>query len=163
MAFWSDDHRLMEVSLYDRRHARLTGFPACFVQTQNLYQEVRDADASDRPVDAEPAEFGSATFAVVIGKDRQCPDWFRFQPGRSLAQHLDDKIQMELELQRESLQVRLAEMERDSRATSERIEADSLEIARALKSFTTRWTYIAAGLAFAVLVVTLLIWLGVKA
>jgi hypothetical protein len=148
------------------RYGRDTGdihvILGCFRQAADLFQETRDAsmvvteegDAPSLPKDR---------ILAVLQRDRQCPEWFAFQAGLSPKDHLDRMNAIELEQQRQALQVRLAEMERVSRASSEKIEADSLEIAKALKSFTTRWTYVAAALAFAVLVVTLLIWLGVRA
>ena len=85
---WSDDHTLREINLYQRQHAQLMGFPDCFVQAADLYEEVRDApskEPSEEPLeDAEPAESaGSEEFAAVIARDRRCPDWFRYQPGTS--------------------------------------------------------------------------------
>ena len=86
-----------------------------------------------------------ASILAVIRRDRNCPDWFPFQAGLTPREHLERMNAIELEQQRQALQVRLAEMELASRASSEKIEADSLEIARAIKSFTTKWTYVAAG------------------
>jgi hypothetical protein len=136
---------------------------ACFRQAADLYDESYDASAA---VPDDEGNYPSPTadkILAVIRRDRSCPDWFPFQAGLTPKEHLERMNAMELEHQRQALQVRLAEMERASRASSEKIEADSLEIATAVKSFTTKWTYVAAGLAFAVLAVTLLIRLGIKA
>src|ERR1035437_3434008 len=67
---WSDDHTLREINLYQRQHAQLMGFPDCFVQAADLYEEVRDApskEPSEEPLeDAEPAESaGSEEFAAM--------------------------------------------------------------------------------------------------
>jgi hypothetical protein len=135
----------------------------CFRQAADLSDESYDAGPAIPDEEGNAPSPPPASILAVIRRDRNCPDWFPFQAGLTPREHLERMNAIELEQQRQALQVRLAEMELASRASSEKIEADSLEIARAVKSFTTKWTYVAAGLAFAVFVVTLLIWLGVKA
>lgn len=49
-----------------------------------------------------------------------------------------------------------------SRASQERIEADSLEIAKATKSFTTVWTFVAVGLAGILVAIAILTYLHIQ-
>ena len=63
---------------------------------------------------------------------------------------------MQLEEARRAHDLRLAEMERDAASASAKIEEDSLKIAKAVKSFTTTWTYAAFAVAFALLVMAVL-------
>lgn len=42
----------------------------CFVQAADLYEELREADAKKRPIDAEPGDFGPEDFAAVISGER---------------------------------------------------------------------------------------------
>lgn len=69
-AFWSGTPTLRAVDLYQRNTARLAGFPGCFVQAADLYEELREADAKKRPIDAEPGDFGPEDFAAVISRER---------------------------------------------------------------------------------------------
>lgn len=62
---------------------------------------------------------------------------------------------MQLEAERRAHELRLTQMEVDSHASAERIQGDSLEIAKAVKGFTTKWTYAAFGVALAVLLVAI--------
>jgi len=77
-----------------------------------------------------------------------------------------DKALWDLEQQRAALRIRLAEMDRNSRAVSAKIQAQSLEISKTLTSvasstdrFQRRWTRAAVVLAVAALVVVAGTWI----
>jgi hypothetical protein len=125
---------------------------ACIRQIANLESEFKEAFKSDpQPQPDSTGQLVGGTdrraFREVIRRDRQCPGWFPYQPGLTPREHVERLHVLELERDRAALQERLAAMERDSRQSSEKIQADSLEIAKAVETFTTRWTYAAFILA----------------
>jgi hypothetical protein len=83
----------------------------------------------------------------VIGANRKCPEWFPYREFQSPVEHRQERDMLRLEEERKAHQTRLAEMEAE-------IHRNSLKIAEALQAateatgrFTTKWTYIAAGIA----------------
>jgi hypothetical protein len=102
----------------------------------------------------------------AIVRDRRCARWFEYQPSRSPKEHLERFEMLQLEKDRADLQVRLADMEREARRSSEKIQADSLEIGKTLASVATstdrfqrRWARAAVGLAVAALIVVAGAWI----
>jgi hypothetical protein len=90
----------------------------------------------------------------IIDRDRQCAKWFPYQPGLGPREHVERFHVLQLEQQRQAHELRVAEIEAGARQSSEKIQADSLEIAKALHKateatgrFTTKWTYIAVSFA----------------
>ncbi len=69
---------------------------------------------------------------------------------------------MALEQARRDHDLKLAQLGAASRASQERIEADSLEIAKATKSFTTVWTFVAVGLAGILVAIAILTYLHIQ-
>ena len=91
---------------------------------------------------------------TIMYRDRDCECWYPYRPGHSPKEHLEESRMMQLEQERRDLQMRLAQMGEES-------SRDRLEIAKALRAtteatarFTTRWTYIAVGVAVVVLLLT---------
>jgi hypothetical protein len=109
----------------------------------------------------------------VIEWPRECPEWLPWTEGDSPKEHRERRDVLRLEQDRRELQVRLADMERDSRESSEKIAADSLKIAEATQAtmaglkdiadrtdqFTTRWTRIAVIIGVAALVAVVMTYL----
>jgi hypothetical protein len=85
-----------------------------------------------------------------------------YESGQSAEKHLERLQMIQLEEERKAHDLRLAAMERDSRQSAEKIQADSLEIAKAVKGFTTKWTYAAFAVAIAILIFTALTYFGIK-
>jgi len=138
----------------------------CFVQAQPIREELRLA---------LPGKTTEEAVLSVLGRPRNCSDWYRYQPGFSPKEHLEDARMMRIEEMRRAHDLQLAQMQADARASSERIQANSLEIAKAIKAsseavadsnasieriteaqsaFNTGWTYRTYALALAVLVLT---------
>jgi hypothetical protein len=152
--------------------ADLTSRPGCVVFAADLESEyegaVKAAEAAVGPND--PYRNGIETgIRRMLNADRQCPKWFPYQRGLSPKDHVERLHVIQLEKDRAELQVRLAEMEQESRRASEQIQADSLEIAKLTKAtmdglrdiasktdaFTTTWTKWAIRIAVAALFVVL--------
>jgi hypothetical protein len=141
--------------------------PGCIVAAADLSAEWRGLSK------ASPDGTIEQLVAQVLEKDRRCPKWFPYQPGRTPQWHVERFHMLQLEETRQAHEQRLAEMEADSRRTSEHIQKDSLAIAEATKAtmeglkdvatqtdrFTTRWTKVAVALAIGVLLLGVLAYL----
>jgi len=126
----------------------------CFRQAQPIHEELR-AELSKPSSNGVPYQVAALE---VIRRDRWCDRWFKFEPGSSLKDHLDWLHMLQLDEARREHELRLAGMEAESRKSAEKIQADSLEIAKALKTtteatgrFNTKWTRIAVAIAVAAL------------
>lgn len=126
----------------------------CFVSAADLYGEVEKvATELGHPNPNMAVPEAATDRLIVLNFDRHCEEWYPYTPGLSPKEHLEQRLLIDLEHARREHDLRLSEMEREGRRSSEQIQADSLAIARAVKGFTTRWTYAAFGVALAVLVV----------
>jgi hypothetical protein len=100
--------------------------------------------------------------ASFLSFDRNCPSWYPYLPGLSPKEHWEHLDMMALEQARRDHDLKLAQLGAASRASQERIEADSLEIAKATKSFTTVWTFVAVGLAGILVAIAILTYLHIQ-
>lgn len=100
--------------------------------------------------------------ASFLSFDRNCPSWYPYLPGLSPKEHWERLDMMALEQARRDHDLKLAQLGAASRASQERIEADSLEIAKATKSFTTVWTFVAVGLAGILVAIAILTYLHIQ-
>ena len=128
-----------------------TRLPVCVRGTFDLGMELQEAGGG--VISEDPADV-----RAVLHRDRQCPDWFPYQPGLSPEKHLDQMFMIQMEQARREHDRRLADMERE-------IQQKNLEISQALQAsneatrrFTTNWTYAAFFVALAALVLTVLIY-----
>ena len=153
------DATLHEVGLTGRETGRIGGSGLhCFRQAAPLLQEIRDAtvEPNGRRIQTEEV------IVSVLRRDRNCSKWCLYESGQSAEKHLERLQMIQLEEERKAHDLRLAAMERDSRQSAEKIQADSLEIAKAVKGFTTKWTYAAFAVAIAILIFTALTYFGIK-
>ncbi len=127
--------------------------PACFVRAADLPAEYQ----AGLRTPAESLESGDtvlrrATLNIVT-RDRGCPQWYPYSPGFSPKEHLEELRMMQLEDERRKHDLELAALQREADQRSLAI-ADALRATTdATAQFTTKWTYIAVGLAAAALIV----------
>jgi len=161
-----DESGFCEVTRFDRDKHRIPyqHAPYCICQAHDLSAEylglpqTRMGAATGSPV----AGHGPArTLEEILDGNRQCLRWFSYRPGFSPKEHLEVERMEELEQRRRDHELRLAAMEQEARRSAEQIQADSLEIAKQIKAateankataeatgkFTSRWTYVAVGIA----------------
>jgi len=122
----------------------------CYVNAQPIRDELAEILQSGRTEQEATLE--------VIQKERKCEDWYPYRPGASPLWHYEDLRLMLLEEARAQRENELASVQAQIQADHAAIASDSLRIAQALKEaqdatgrFTTRWTYIAVGVAIAAL------------
>jgi hypothetical protein len=125
-------------------------YSVCYVDAQPIWRETETALRSGK----------SEVEAVkeVFHKDRKCADWYPYRPGASPLWHYEDMRTMYLEQARAQRERETSTNQAQIQADHKAIAADSLKIAQALKDaqdatgrFTTKWTYIAVGVAIAAL------------
>lgn len=123
--------------------------PDCAVMATNLYREVAGSRSKEEMRQLPQAQLW-AEIKDVLEKERDGAHWFPWRPHFPAQWHLERRDMLQLEQSRREHELRLREMEAESRKSAEKIQADSLDIARALKEaserterFTTRWTYAA--------------------
>lgn len=137
-----------EIDLFTRQSGRLSKSPRfCFRQAVDLQGEIIYATVGY----GDPEE----RVRAVVERDRHCASWYPYQPGFSPKEHREEERMMRIEEARKEHERRLTQMEVESHASAKKIQEDSLEIARAVKSFTTRWTIAAFIVAIAVLMVAI--------
>lgn len=107
---------------------------ACFQHAFPLAQEyVTELGSIPELPNAENAhERICAANLTVIQRERVCGSWYQYIPGYSPKEHADRLLMMQLHEERQALAVRLAAIERESRSSLQKIEEDSLEIAKAI-------------------------------
>jgi len=127
--------------------------PACIVWAVD-----HETEYSTRVAKGEqPQEIGRD----ILNRPRDCTQWFGYQRGSSPKEHLDWARMLTLEdLQRrareDSLRIqedslRIAEALKDISAQSKDIHEGTARLTEATGRFTTKWTYIAFGIALAAL------------
>lgn len=97
--------------------------------------EAVQADPAARAQGRTPPEANPDKLVTteIIARDRQCPKWFAYQPGLSPRAHVERFHVLQLEAQRREHDLRLAQLEAESRRSSEQIQRDSLDIAKATR------------------------------
>jgi hypothetical protein len=157
-----------EASLEERTtghlHTATTGWftePACIRGAANLAQEQADSSnaqlAGRPPVDDEGNPTLSSRDALldVLNLDRRCPEWYPFTPGFSPKEHVEQLLMMQLEEDRRKHEVSLAQLQSKSDERAVSIAQSLHQVTVETGKFTTKWTYIAVGLAGAALLVVL--------
>jgi hypothetical protein len=109
-------------------------------------------------VDAEgivdvAAEYGA--LRDVLTADRQCSKWYPYTQGLSPKEHVEELRMMQLEEDRRKHEVSLAQLQSKSDERAASIAESLHQVTVETGKFTTRWTYIAVGLAAAALLVVL--------
>jgi hypothetical protein len=122
-------------------------------QAADLYLEVGQY-IQQHSAPATHSEVEERALLEVTNRDRHCPDWYPYQAGLDPQAHLDQMQVIQLEEARYENQMVLAKVQADSQAslaavttTSQAIQKEIRDITEAAKSFTTRWTYVAVGIA----------------
>lgn len=118
----------------------------CYVNAQPVRDDLPDLIASGKGEQQAVLD--------IFQKDRKCEDWYPYRPGASPLWHYEDMRMMLLEEARAQREQEMAAIQAQIQADHRGIAADSLKIAQALKDaqdatgrFTTKWTYIAVGVA----------------
>ena len=125
---WSEPPAVRAIDTFTRSGSiRISGMPLwCFkgaadIQGQVIQATVGHGDAEER-------------IREVIDRDRKCGGWFRYRSGFSPKEHAEQERDAMIEEARKAHDLQLAQMEADSRASAERIQQDSLEIAKAIRA-----------------------------
>src|SRR5712691_1549915 len=157
-----------EVSLEERATGQLrqatTGWfrePACIRGAANLAQEQGDtynALLAGRPATDKEGNLtipdGDALRGVIY-LDRECSEWYPYTPGFSPKEHVEELQMMQLEDDRRKHEIALAQVQSMSEERAASIAESLHQVTVETARFTTRWTYIAVGLAAAALLVVL--------
>lgn len=90
--------------------------------------------------------------AQVIAAERNCPEWYPYTPGASPLWHHEEARMLHLENMRALREKEIAELnaqiQRDSKEIARQLHAVTVETSK----FTTKWTYVAVGIAVVALV-----------
>jgi ElaB/YqjD/DUF883 family membrane-anchored ribosome-binding protein len=88
-----------------------------------------------------------ASVLAIINRDRGCPEWYPYTPGFSPKEHLEELRMRQLEEDRRKHDLELARLQREAEERSQAV-AEALRAAtEATGRFTTKWGYIAVGIA----------------
>lgn len=100
--------------------------PNCFVWANDVFFEYGTA-LGEAEHEGDPAHRTREQATLhVIQRDRHCESWFPFQNGMAPQDHYRELRMLELEQERETLQVRLAEMDRRADQRADRLARLSL-------------------------------------
>ncbi len=137
-------------------------YPACYRRAHDLFAEALGNDRLPLSNTARRVQTPTAGLATVIEADRQCDKWFAYEPGRSPEQHFDRLQTLDIEKERAAIQLRLGELERDARTSESAIAQAIAHSADSTRRFITTGTYVAVGLAAALVIIAALAVLGVR-
>ena len=140
----------------------------CFVWAYDLLAELEQAWVARTaqgklPEDPfEQSRMRTETMSSIVGSDRHCEQWWPYVPNLTPAEHRQERDMLRLEQDRREFQKQLTTMEMEIHRGSQKIQADSLDIAKALGAanresgkFTTKWTYLNVLLVVVALVVAM--------
>ena len=120
--------------------------PFCFINAADL---VGEAIVSQD----DPNRFAIGRIAAdVVANDRHCAEWYPYTPGASPLWHHEERRMMHLEELRALREKEMAELRRQAEADSKAIAEALKDAAIATGRFTTKWTYVAVGVAVAALI-----------
>jgi hypothetical protein len=91
-----------------------------------------------------------------MDRDRSCPEWYPYSPGFSPKEHLEELRMRQLEEDRRKHDLELARLQLEAEQRSQAIAEALRATTEATGRFTTKWTYIAGGLAAGALLIVLL-------
>jgi hypothetical protein len=109
-------------------------------------------NAADLASEMESSNPSAPNVIAVIGRDRNCPEWFPYTPDRSPKEHLEKLEMIQLEHERKEHDLELARLHLDAEKQSQAIAAALKATTEATARFTTRWTYVAVAVAVVALV-----------